>query len=238
MMKSPVTFFCLLIFSVTATAQTVEVTNSSGFKAPIKNDFFVCILPATDSTILNFVGTIKATGSGKNSGIEELFVKTKEKALELGANAYRLTSYDRDSISKTATLIVQSFYGTDSALDLNFQYAEKNVVYIFGDAEKSNKTYSFKVNGVKKEIKGGTFYKQVLNPGEEVKINKGGITGATIWITGKENRAPTFLTLSGFGLGGGPLPPGVAGVALNTGRINYVERGLGPLLVQVLKQHE
>jgi hypothetical protein len=191
-----------------------------------------------DTTAVHFVALIKATGSGKKSDIEQLYLKLQEKALELGANAFRLKDYTKADDTNPSTLVLDTYYATDSALKNNFQQVEKNVVYIFGDADKSNKVYSFKINGEKKEIQGGHFYKQVLVQGQELKINKGGFAGATLWLNWKENRPPTYLTLSGFGLGGSPPPPGVMGASFNTGRINLVHGGLGPLLVQVLKQQE
>ena len=221
----------------TAAAQTVEVQNNSSFQAPVKSSFFAYLIPSNDTTGKNFIATLQATGSGKHADVEELFAKMKEKAQEIGANAYRFISFKRDSIEKSAVLIVDAYYANAAALDINMQQAEKGVIYIFGDAEKSNKTYTFKINGDKKEFKGGSYYKHVMKPGEEVKINKGGITGATIWFTWKENRPPVFLTLSGFGLGGA-MPQGVVGASFNTGRINYVTGGLGPLLLEVLKPHE
>jgi hypothetical protein len=237
-MRSTFYFICLLMISGTAAAQTVDVIQRSAFATPGPQKDFHYLEPNFDSVGIRFVATLKVTGTGKQSDIDVLYAKVKEKANELGANAFRLNSYDKSDITKTSVLQLDTYYGPDSALGINFEQHEKNVVFIFGDADKSNKSYTFKVDNEKKEIKGGTYYKQVIKEGQELKINKGGMIGATVWTKWRKDRPATFLTLTGFGLGGGPMPPGMTGVAINTGRINYVNGNLGHLLTQILKQQE
>jgi hypothetical protein len=227
-----------LIFSNLLNAQTVEVINKSEFQ-PEKNDkYFDFIQPTTDTTDIKFIASIKSTGEGRKMDLEDLFYKLKVKAKELGANAFRLSSYKIiDSINKSV-LILDTYYGTDSALNLNFKNQEKNVVYIIGDYENSDYTYSFKIDKIKKEINGGTFYRHQIKEGQEVKINKGGFTGATLWVKWKENKPAVFLSLTGFGLGGGPVPAGQIGISFNTGRINFIDDDFGHLLVSLLTQSQ
>jgi hypothetical protein len=45
--------------------------------------------------------------------------------------------------------------------------------------------------------------------------------------------------ITGFGTGGGPLPPpGTIGVSFNTGRINELTDDYGQFLIQILKQSD
>lgn len=231
--------FCLLLFVTIATnSQTVEVIKKSDLNFPGQQKDFHYLERGFDTASFRFVATLKATGAGKQADIDLLYAKLKEKANELGANAFILNSYNKSEGDKTSMLQFDAYYGSDSALGANFERHEKNVVFIFGDADKSNRSYSFKIDNEKKEITGGTYYKQVIKEGQELKINKGGMIGATVWTKWRKDRPATFLTLTGFGLGGGPMPPGMAGVAINTGRINYVNGNLGHLLTQILKQQE
>ncbi len=227
-----------LVFSNLIIAQTVEVINKSEFQPETKSKDFAFIEPTTDTTNIKYIATIKASGEGKKVDLEMLFYKLKAKAQELGANAFKLNRFEKMGSSNISVLILDTYYGTDSALNLNFKNHEKNVVYIFGDSEKSEKTYSFKIDNTKTEIKGGTFYKHHNKEGQEVKINKGGFTGATMWVKWEENKPATFLTLTGFGLGGAPVPVGQIGMSFNTGRINYIDGNLGHLLVSLLTQNE
>ncbi len=221
-----------------ATAQTIEIIRKSDFQPDYRVNDFAFLEPVTDTTDIKFIATIKAIGVDKNVDIEQLYFKLKTRAQELGSNFFRLNSFSKSDSINTFILILDTYYGTDSALNRNFQNHEKNVIYIFGNAEKSDKTYSFKIDNTKKEINGGTFYKHQNKEGQEVKINKGGFSGATIWVKWKENKPATFLTLTGFGLGGAPVPVGQIGISFNTGRINYIDGNLGHLLVLLLTQSE
>jgi hypothetical protein len=220
-------------------AQNIEVINKSGFQTVEKVNQFSFIEPLTDTTNIKFIATIKVTGETKKEEVVVLFNKLKTKAQQLGANAFKLNSFKIIDSSNIKILILDTYYGADSAMNLNFKNHVKNIVYIFGDAEKSDKTYSFKIDNVKKEIKGGTFYKYQNKEGQKVKINKGGFSGATLWINWKENKPATFLTLTGFGLGGAQIPYDQQfGMSFNTGRINYIDGDLGHLLTTVLTQSE
>lgn len=231
----------LIIVGLTASglavAQKVEVLNKSAFQPGQKSKDFAFLEPATDTTGITFMATLQATGN-KKEDVELLFYKLKAKASELGANAFKLNSFTSADSSHPITLTLDTYFGTDSALETNFEHHVKNVIYIFGDFKKSEKTYSFKIDNVKTEIRGGTFYKYQNKEGQEVKINKGGFSGATVWIKWKEDKPAAFLTLSGFGLGGAPVPVGEMGMSFNTGRISYIDGNFGHLLVSLLTQSE
>ncbi len=227
-----------MTLSYLSIAQNIEIINKSGFQVLEKGKDFSFIESATDTADMKFIATLKATGETKKEDLEVLFQKLKMKAQELGANCFKLSSFNIIDSGNKRILILDTYYGIDSVLDLNFKNHNKNAVYIFGDSEKSDKIYSFKIDNVKKEIKGGSFYKYQNKEGQKVKINKGGFSGATIWIKWEENKPPIFLTLTGFGLGGAPVPDGQIGMSFNTGRINYVDGDFGLLLVALLTQSE
>ncbi|MBL7901496.1 MAG: hypothetical protein JNK73_05825 [Bacteroidia bacterium] len=235
-MKTKQLIQCLmafLAFSQLVKAQNVEVIHRAERFPEYEAETFTFIAPGADTSRLQYVATLRATGVGKNVSLEMIYSKLKEKANSLGANAFQLLSFKRmDSIYKSI-LVMNMYFVSDSVLNLHRMLQEKNVVYIFGDTEKSDKLQSFKIDDVKKEIKGGTYYRHQNAQGQEVKINKGGFTGATVWIKWKENKAATFLTLTGFGLSDAPV--GQMGASIHTGRMNYLDENLGQLLVLLLK---
>lgn len=235
-MKTKQLIQCLmafLAFSHLVKAQNVEVIHRAERFPEYEAETFTFIAPGADTSRLQYVATLRATGVGKNVSLEMIYSKLKEKANSLGANAFQLLSFKRmDSIYKSI-LVMNMYFASDSVLNLHRKLQEKNVVYIFGDTEKSDKLQSFKIDDVKKEIKGGTYYRHQNAQGQEVKINKGGFTGATVWIKWKENKAATFLTLTGFGLSDAPV--GQMGASIHTGRMNYLDENLGQLLVLLLK---
>ena len=74
--------------------------------------------------------------------------------------------------------------------------------------------------------------------GEELKINKGGFTGMTIWITGVEDKPSTFINFSGTNVTGASYNPynrGV-GVSINTGFINKMEPNFALFLLKIFKE--
>jgi len=91
------------------------------------------------------------------------------------------------------------------------------------------------VNRERREFAYGTYMKWVLKEGEELKLNKGGVTGETMWLNYKQDKPADFVTITGFGLNG-PMPFGATSLSFNTGRFTFIDRNLGHLLTQVLKQ--
>lgn len=231
------TLFLKTIY-LTVNAQTVEVLKQTDFVTQEKDEDFAFIEPTTDVNSLTYVGTIKSTGVDKLAGVENLFFKLKEKAHELGANCFVLNDFKQGNNPQPSILTLDIYNGNDSILNLNFANHEKNVIYIFGSEKRSNAQFNFRLDNVKKEFNSGTFYRHENKEGQEVKINKGGLTGMTLWIKWRENKPSTFLTLTGFGLGGGTVPYGTVGVAFNTGRISYIDGNLGHLLIQLIKTSE
>jgi hypothetical protein len=219
-------------------AQKVEViTKVDRGKLKAGNDF-AFIESALDTSGIVYIATIKATGKENASGIQALYISIQGEALGLGANAFRLNSFVKNENDDESILILDTYFINDSILDLNWNFHEKNVIYIFGGERKRDSTdFSFKVNNKKKNIKSGEFYRRMVKKNEKVKINKGGFAGMTMWVDWKEWKPPTFLSLSGFGLSG-PSPIGTVGASFHTGRLTRVEPNLGHLLVKLLKPVE
>ena len=233
-MKKLILFGIVSLVGFSTSAQTVEILKQSDNITQSDDKDFAFIESTTDINSLKFIATIKVTGVDKLASIEAVYFKAKEKAHDLGANGFKLGDYNQNDNPRQSILILDVYNGSDSILNINFANHEKNIVYIFGNERKSDETYSFKIDNIKQELKSGTYYRHENKEGQEVKINKGGLTGATIWIKWKENKPATFLTLTGFGLGGGQVPYGTVGVSFNTGRINFIDGNLGHLLIQVM----
>ena len=131
---------------------------------------------------------------------------------------------------------MDSYVASESLLNINTANHEMNVVFIFGGERDDDKTISFNVNNENEEIKSGTYYKIILKEGEEIKVSKGGFTGAAMWLNWEKDKQPSFYTLSGFGLSDLAQQP-ANGIGFNTGKINRIGNiSLGLLLTQLLKQ--
>ena len=238
MKKYSILILLFVILGNSVDAQTIEILKQENIATKSNDEDFSFIEPITDINLFNYVGTIRATGLDRLAKVEVLFFKLKEKAHELGANCFKLNDFSQTDVPRQSVLTLDVYRANDSIINLNFENHAKNVVYIFGDERKTKDKYTFKIDNVKKEFTAGTYFRYENKVGQEVKINKGGLTGMTIWIKWKENKPSSFLTLTGLGLGGGQVPYGTVGVAFNTGRINRVDGNLGHLLIQVMEKSE
>src|SRR5690349_1171488 len=131
-MKSVFSFICLLFIVIAGNAQTVEIIQRSAFVTTGPAKDFSFLEAGFDTAQVHFVATLRASGTPKQSDIDVLFNKLKQKALETGANAFTLNRFDRSDGTKTAELVLDAYFATDSALFANYMAHEKNVVCIFG----------------------------------------------------------------------------------------------------------
>jgi hypothetical protein len=231
------TFYLCLLCSCSIYAQDVEITRQSTFQASGKSKTLAYIEPQTDTSLFTFVASLKVTGD-QRTGIETLYDKVKDKALKMGANAYRFGSYQPGDSARPSVLQLDCYYGQDTVLSQNAGNREKNVVYIFASTRPSDKSSSFKIGNSKKELAGGVYLRHPIDTGQEVKISKGGMMGAAMWIRWQQDRPATFLTLTGLGLAETPFTPGQVNVGFTLGRISYMDDNLGCLLALVLKKEE
>jgi len=237
MQKITITFLYLII-TVFGVAQRVEILSKSDLKLPAHNNEVAFIEPQTDTAALQFVATFKATGKDSMSNGGDLYLLIKKEAKKVGANCFKLREFSRDSLNKPIILL-DSYYANDTIFNMNNSYHEKNVVFVFCDERASDVMFSLKVNNEKRTFKSGTFLKFNLKEGEELKLNKGGFSGTTAKFKYKKDKDAVYLSFSGFGLGGGSMPPpGTIGMSFNTGRMREMQEDYGQLLTLILKQSD
>lgn len=234
-MKKIIVF--LLFISHFSYSQTIEfITKNDTLQKP-KYPQFIYIDDATDPVELIKVARIKVTGSIENPRL--LFLTINAQAQKLGANSFRFNDFKRNEDNSTE-LILDVYFSSDEILEANFKNIPKNKIYIFGDDNLlRTKSQNYKIDGVKYEIGTGQFKEFPVKVGEELKINKGGFTGMTIWITGVEDKPSTFLNFSGANVTGASYNPynrGV-GVSINTGFINKMEPNFALFLLKIFKEH-
>lgn len=201
---------------------------------------FIFLENNIDTTSIQFIKTIKCIGKAQEN-IPSLFKAIKTEAQNLGANCFKLRHFSRDS-SNIITLTLDTYFASDSILVINDDSHPRNTVFIFCNDKNSKESHTFNLNKEKKTIKSGTYYKYKLKEGEEVKINKGGIFGATVWIKWEQNRQARFLSITGFSVADprqpGPYPTAGASISFTTGSMAYIDKNMGRLLVEVLKLNE
>jgi len=127
-----------------------------------------------------------------------------------------------------ANLILSAYYNDEEFFNKNFINLPK-IKSLFSEARISltikPKAIKFVVKNTKSRMASIKCYE--IATGEEVKINKGGFSGMTLWISRKEEGYSSFLCFSGIGVNGASVSSGAGvGISLNTGSINRIESNL------------
>ena len=225
-----------MISSLNSLSQSVDIIKRSDLKKLPESEVFAIIEPITDTSKINYVATIQGKDKNKKSNIEFLYFEIRKTATKIGANCFRIKSFERGGERNEAILILDCYVADEKTLKINIENREKNVIYLFGNEREGDNSTSYKINGEEKEIKSGTFHKIIISENQKIRINKGGITGTTVTLNWENNKEPVFLTLTGFGLASMDRQP-INGIAFNTGGVNTINNNnLGLLLTRLLKQ--
>lgn len=227
-----------LIFFNSSFCQDVEFISKNDTLNINKDDYFGYLFQETDLSKAKLVAKVR--GKGKINNISEIFNKLKKVTTKIGANSFFVENYTRID-SENIEFVLSTYFCLDADFENNFKNVPKNFIFILGSENiSSEKTQNFKVNGEKHEIISGKYKKFKVKIGEELKINKGGFAGMTLWISGQEEKGSTFLSFTGLGLMGGGYNPvnGGMGIAINTGRINRIEPNFGLLLLKIFEEQK
>lgn len=226
----------LLLTQNTIFSQTIEFLEKKDSIENPKYKQFIFLSKETDISESRFIAKVKSTGNLKN--VTQLYDKIKNELQNYGANSFKFESFKKLN-DENGELILSTFYSNDSILTENFKKLPKNMVYVYGDQDMTNKkTQTYKLQGEKQEIENGKFKKIEVKLGEELKINKGGFTGMTYWIKGEADKNSYFLSFSGIGLNGvsNNYQTGGVGVNITTGKINKIEPNLALVLLEIFEE--
>jgi len=229
----------LLFFAHTMFAQEVELLKEGSSLPRIQATApFNFLHHDVDTTTMMFVGTFRAYGVGAKSTIEKFYNLIRAEALKNGANSFRLVTINRAEATASGELVLETYFSSDEVIVKSKRFKEKNVVFVFSSELRSEQhTTSFRVNNEKQELHGGKYVRYELPAGEELKISKGGVIGASAIFAGKEGREALYLSLSGLGVGPGVGATGNGvGVSFNAGSVNQMDQALGELLTIVLER--
>src|SRR5690606_36989120 len=113
-------------------------------------------------------------------------------------NSFSFERFDElDNDEGELTLSV--YRNDDEFFDENFEHIPQNKLFIFGSTNLiSGKKQEFKIKGNKQEVGPGKYLEYDLPPGEELKVNKGGFTGMTLWFTRSNYGYSHFINFTGI----------------------------------------
>lgn len=144
-------------------------------------------------------------------------------AIKFSANAFKYIEKEdlEDQISVTLNL----FSANDELVGINQANSKINVIYFFGNDRKIQK---FKI-----ELNPNEIYRFELPKEQDLKINKGGFTGMTIFYRWKENQPVIFYAfgfgnLSTFGDGDSSI-----GLMVSSGSILELKSDFAYLLMEI-----
>jgi hypothetical protein len=123
--------FFLLLFTQICNAQSITVSNKNKqIFEPVKNTFKYLNKQLDTSNII-YVATIKLSCIKNTLDLQDMFAEIKSKANAIGANAFKLHSYDKGKNSLNCNIILDVYYANDSILKINTSMHDKNKVYLF-----------------------------------------------------------------------------------------------------------
>lgn len=214
------TFIRLLIFIsfISSNAQNYKVLKKTDSIPITKEKGLVFIEPNTSLINFYYIATVEYTNSNINTILKEL----QKSSIELRANAFKLKEHKK--IENKIIAQIDLYSVQENYLKENFNLHERNTIYLFGN---ENKSVKFKINKEKIILEPNQVFKYTLLPERgEIKINKGGITGMTVFHKWKKDQLAIFYTFSGLG---------IDTYGINTGRIYPLERNFALLIKQLLK---
>lgn len=204
--------------------QEVEVT-STGSYSFTEAEGFTMIADTSDALR---VATLKMrTLHSGRATLYETFEGLSEKANELGANSYRITSAPCTDGATPCDVVVSAYRVPEQKLEDAQSPLPQNVVYIVG--KLSSDPREVEINDVDTSLPHVGHLVIQNAPGEEVKIQKGGFLGTTLRVKGREGRPAEFITFGGPQLG--PSPTGDIGISVTTGTISKLPEEIGRFVV-------
>lgn len=240
-MRMPTLLSAIIIvssISQSLLAQVVEVVKKGKSTPHERVTNFEYLEPNTIPKHAFFVATLKATESGKDATIPNLFFALKYKTYQLQGNSFKVIAFAKEKTSNKLELTIDVYYSNDSLLLVNRNNHIKNAVFIFGDDKGDDETYSFSINEIEHEIKSGFYYKYVIPKGSSAEIGQGKVLTSNMNVSWKENSRSQFLSLSKFGLAPTEESHEYLSRFFNMDTLNIIGQDLGYLLASLLKRQE
>jgi len=221
----------ILIFTIiflsgffSVSSQEVEILNKADSLPSIKEKGLVFINTETDLTDYYFIAKVKITSNDYNQILRGL----QKTAIKFSANAFKYI--EKEDLEDQTSVTLKLFSATDELVGINQANSETNVIYFFGNDRKTQK---FKIDKKKIELNPNEIYRFELPKEQDVKINKGGFTGMTIFYRWKENQPVIFYAfgsgnLSTFGHGNSSI-----GLLVSSGSILELKSDFAYLLMEM-----
>lgn len=225
-MKHQLFVLTLVLNFFSAFAQEIEILQKSDSIPNIKEKGLVYINEKTDLTDYYFIAKLKITSDDFN----KILIALQRTAIDLSANAFKYIG--KQNLGNRTVVILDLFAANPKLVALNGKNNQTNVVYLFGN---DNKTQSFRINNQRIVLQPNEMYRVELPKDREVKINKGGLTGMTVFHHWQENQPVIFYAFGSGNVTTSGNEVGSLGFTINTGNFMELKSDFAQLLVELKK---
>ncbi len=179
--------------------------------------------------------------NSRKSNLVSLFQRFKDFSNNYGANSFRVNMIDINEYNDSSYIQLTIYSTSQTYLNENRDLYPSNKVFIIGNLDYSSEdTKKITINKIPVYIRSFEYIEYQNTVGEKLRINRGGMLGMTIKITGKVKRSPAFYSIGGVSVmpSSNVINPSVVGVSLSTGKFNIVDENLGFFLINILKNSD
>lgn len=163
-----------LVLPLTSISQTITVDTLNSDYPFVRKNMHQFEYLHNDLDTLNYVWvadlTYRYNNSRRDTNKTSVYSDLRAKALELGANSFKIVKWNRLSQDTVATIKIYKL--RDGKRRENLELFKENKVYVFGVNPFTgvSTNYRIKINGVKTTIKANTYYEFIVTEGAELKI--------------------------------------------------------------------
>lgn len=214
------TLFFLLPLTLFSQRITIDSTNSNYPFVRRNMNQFEYLHDNLDSMDYVWIAdlTYHYDSLGRDTINTSIYDDLGNKALELGANSFKIVSWNRLSKSEVATIKVYKL--KDGKRQKNLDLFRENKVYFFGISSCTTKrqTYTLEINNVKVTIKPFTYKEYTLGEGEKMMVK---YKGKKVTLIGKKNAMNKLFSLNYSVLGYNSKKMNIYGLKCENFRAHY-----------------
>jgi len=133
-----------VLFTVSCFSQKVEIVHRSAFRHNYATGRFVYIEEAADTSKLKYIATLRIHEDNYPYIACNFIERFKVEGKELGANSYRLDSFEEKDSSITFT--IKAYFAPEKFFTENKKKMSKDIIYVFSSLRRSWQTQSFFYN--------------------------------------------------------------------------------------------
>ncbi len=225
-MRNTILSSIVLLITFSLSGQEIKIIKQADSLPKVKERGLIYIHPETDLQNYFLVGSVEIS----DVDFYQILSGLQSIAVDLFANAFKYIEHKNVGGKTSVTFDLYSV--SQNNLEANKNYRETNVIYFFGNDKKPQK---FKIDDRKIELKENEIFKYEIPKNKEIKINKGGLTGMTLFHQWRNDQPVIFYAFGSGNISFSGNGYSSIGLKVNTGNILELKSDFAYLLM-VLKK--